>query len=185
MKKSVIVFRNDHAHKVCSVCWAQKFITAKQNNLCLRFSLLIFPAVSKEDLDEPVNHDYNVLEGPKETGDEVQVDERAKDRICDPDRTSEDSDLSLEPSKGLHIEDNPAYAKPWKAKEKPELPLETSDFLNIENNPTCSKPWRAKEDPEMPLKPSDFLNIENNPAYSTPWRTKTAESCLRKRAYSM
>lgn len=98
-----------------------------------------------------------MLEGPEETGDEVQVDERAKDGICDQDRTSEDSDLSLEPSKVLHMEDNPAYAKPWK----------------------------TKEDPEMPLEPSDFLNIENNPAYSKPWRTKTAEPCLRRRASSM
>ena len=123
------------------------------NNICHRFSLLIFPVVSNEDPSEPVNHDYNVLEGPEETG-----DERAKDSISrDPDRTSEESDLSLEASKILNMEDNPAYAKPWK----------------------------AKEDPELPHEPSDFLNIENNPAYSSPWRTKTAEPCLRGRAYSL
>ena len=117
---------------------------------------MIFPAVSNEDLTEPVNHDYNELEGPEETGDEV--DECAKDSISrDPDQTSEDSDLSLEPSKILNMEDNPAYAKPWK----------------------------TKEDPELPLEPSDFLSIEHNPLNSTPWKTKTAEPCLKRRAYSM
>ena len=117
---------------------------------------MIFPAVSNEDLTEPGNHDYNVLEGPGETGDEV--DERAKDSISrDPDQTSEDSDLSLEPSKILNMEDNPAYAKPW----------------------------RRKEDPDLPLEPSDFPNIEQNPLYSTPLKTKTAEPCLKRRAYSM
>ena len=119
--------------------------------------MLIFPAVSnEEDLTKPVNHDYNVLEGPGETGDEV--DERAKDSISrDPDQTSEDSDLSLEPSKILNMEDNPAYAKPWK----------------------------TKEDPDLPLEPSDILNIEHNPLYSTPLKAKTAEPCSRRRAYSM
>ena len=98
---------------------------------------MIFPAVSNEDFTEPGNHDYNVLEGPGETGDEV--DKRAKDSISrDPDQTSEDSDLSLEPSKILNMEDNPAYAKPWKTKEDPDLPLEPSDFLNIEHNPAYS-----------------------------------------------
>ena len=112
---------------------------------------MIFPAVSNEDLTEPDNHDYNVLEGPEETGDE-------KDSISrDPDQTSEDSDLSLEPSKILNMEDNPAYAKPWK----------------------------TKEDPELAPEPSDFLNIEHNPLYSTPWKTKTSESSLKRRAYSM
>lgn len=110
--------------------------------------------VSNEDLTEPVNHDYKELERPEETGDEV--DECAKDSISrDPDQTSEDSDSNLI----LFMEDNPAYAKPWK----------------------------VKEDPELPLEPSDFLNIENNLAYSTlppPWRSKTAEPCLRRRAYS-
>ena len=117
---------------------------------------MIFPAFSNEDHVEPVNHDYNVLEGPGETGDEV--DERLKDSISrDPDQTSEDSDLSLEPSKILNMEDNPAYAKPWK----------------------------AKGDTKLPLEPSDFLNIEHNPAYSTPWKTNTAEPCLKRRAYSL
>ena len=117
---------------------------------------MIFPAVSNEDLTEPGNHDYNVLEGPGETGDEV--DERVKDSISrDPDQTSEDSDLSLEPSKILNMEDNPAYAKPWK----------------------------TKEDPDLPLEPSDILNIEHNPLYSTPLKAKTPEPCSRRRAYSM
>ena len=155
-----------------------------QNYICFRFFLLNFPAVSNEDLREPANHDYKVLEGPEETGDEV--DERARDSISrDPDRTSVDSDLSLEASKILNMEDNPAYAKPWKAKEDPELPLEASDFLNIENNPAYSKPWKAQENPEIPHEPLDFHNIENNPASSTPWRAKTAEPCLRRRANSL
>lgn len=55
----------------------------------------------------------------------------------------------------------------------------------MEDNPAYAKPWKTKEDPEMPLEPSDFLNIENNPAYSKPWRTKTAEPWLRRRASSM
>ena len=108
---------------------------------------MIFPAASNQDLTVPVNHDYNVLEGPGDTGDE-------KDSISrDPDQTSEDSDLSLEPSKILNMEDNPAYAKPWKTKEDTELPLEKK--------------------------------IEHNPLNSTPWKTKTAEPCLKRRAYSM
>ena len=117
---------------------------------------MIFPAFANDYPAEPGNHDYNVLEGPGETGDEV--DERLKDSISrDPDQTSEDSDSSLEPSKILNMEDNPAYAKPWK----------------------------AKGDPELPLEPSDCLNIEHNPAYSTPWKTKTAEPCLKRRTYSL
>ena len=128
-----------------------------QNYLCLWLCLLIFPAVPYQDLSDPVNHNYHELEGQEETGDEV--DERAKDSLSrDPDRTSEDSDLTLEASKILHMEDNPAYAKPWKAKA---------------------------EDPELPHEPSDFLNIENNAVYSMPWRTKTAEPCLRRRTYSL
>ena len=100
----------------------------------------MFPAVSNEDFTEPVNHDYNVLEGPGETGDEV--DKHVKDSISrDPDQTSEDSDLSLEPSKILN---NPAYSKPWKTKEDPDLPLEPSDILNIEHNPLYSTPLKAK-----------------------------------------
>lgn len=123
---------------------------------CLRFSVLTFLAFANGDPAEPTNHDYNVLEGPGETGDEV--DERLKDSISrDPDQTSEDSDSSLEPSKIFNMEDNPAYAKPWK----------------------------AKGDPELALEPSDFLNIEHNPAYSTPWKTNTAEPCLKRRAYSL
>ena len=127
-----------------------------QSNLCLRFCLLIFPAVPHQNLSEPVNHNYHELEGPEETGDEV--DELAKDSISrDLDQTSEDSDLTPEASKILNMEDNPAYAKPWK----------------------------TKEDPELPHEPSDFLNIENNPAYSMPWRTKTAEPCFKRRTYSL
>ena len=125
----------------------------------VRVFLLTFSAVSNQEFSEPVNHDYDVLERPEETGN--QVDERAKDCISrDSDQTSGDSDLWLEPSKILHMEDNPVYAKPWKVKEDPELPLEPSDFHNIENTPAYS----------MPLMP---------------WRTKSAEPCSRKRAYSV
>lgn len=174
------------------------------------FPLLIFFAVLNEDPDEPVNHDYNVLEGPEETCDEA--DENSNDKIHDTDPTSEDLDLPIDPSNLLNIEDNPAYAKPWKAKGEPnlpepsevpnvednpacakpwkakgdpDLPNELSEFLNIEDNPAYAKPWKAKEDPDLPSEPSDFLNIENNPAYAKPWKTKAVEPCGRRRAYSM
>jgi len=55
----------------------------------------------------------------------------------------------------------------------------------MEDNPAYAKPWKAKEDPELPHEPSDFLNIENNAAYSMPWRTKMEEPCLRRRTYSL
>ena len=147
-------------------------------------TILIFPAVSNQDPDEPVNHDYNVLEEPGTACDEV--DERINDRIHDVDSTSEDPGLSLdEPSKFPNIEDNPAYAKPLDAKQDSDLNLEPSETLNIEDNPANAQPLDTKEDSDLNLEPSEFLKIEDNPAYAKPWNTKTVEPSVRKRAYSM
>ena len=174
----------------------------------LMFPLLIFFAVSNEDPDEPVNHDYNVLEGPEETCEEV--DEHTNDKIdreptsedsnlpiepsdflnmedntgvsAKPLNIKEDSDLPIEPSEFLNIEDNPAYAKP---KDDPDLPLEASEFRNVEDNPAYAKPWKTIEDPDLPIEPSEVLNIENNPAYAKPFRAKTSEPRVRRRTYSV
>ena len=176
----------------------------------LMFPLLIFFAVSNEDPDEAVNHDYNVLEGPEETCEEA--DEHANDKrdreptsedpnlpieqpdflnmednpgVTKPSNMKEDPDLPIDPSEFLNIEDNPTYAKPLKTTEDPELPLEPSEFLNAEDNPAYAKPWKTIEDPDLPIEPSEFLNIENNPAYVKPSWPKTCEPRVRRRAYSM
>ncbi|KAL9959603.1 hypothetical protein ACROYT_G032938 [Oculina patagonica] len=153
-------------------------------------------SVLNEDLDEPVNHDYNVLEGPEETCDEA--DEHTNDKIQDSDLTSEDLDLPVDPSNILNMEDNPGYAKPWKAKgeqklpdpseivnvednpdyaklsktkENPDLPNELSEFPNVEDNPSYAKPWKAKGELNLP-EPAEVLNIDDNPAYAKPWKAK-------------
>ena len=199
---------------------AGRFISLAQNKMLkylpsdrsfrLMLPLLIFFAVSNKDPDEPVNHDYNVLEGPEETCDEV--DEHTNDKIDreptseDPDlpidqsdfpkmeddpgvtkpsNIKEDSDLPIEPSKFLNIEDNPAYAKPLKTKDDPELPLEASELRNVEDNPAYAKPWKTIEDPDLLIEPSEFFNTENNPTYAKPFRAKTSEPRVRRRTYSM
>ena len=80
------------------------------------FSLVIFSTELDQDPDEPdepVDHDYNVLE-PGAPSDDVQ--ENPNDKFPDSDASSEDPDLSIDPSEIPNLENNPAYAFPWKTK---------------------------------------------------------------------
>ena len=133
-------------------------------------SFVIFFTVANEAPDEPMNHNYIVLEGPEETCDEVN--EYTKDKTPDMEPKTENVDLSAEPSEFLNMEDNPGYAKPLKAKKKSELPNELPEVLNVEDNPAYARPWKTKEDPDLPIEPSEVLNVEENSAYAKPCKRK-------------
>lgn len=75
------------------------------------FSLVIFSTELDQDPDEPVDHDYNVLE-PGAPSDDVQENPNPNDS----DASSEDPDLPTDPSEIPNLENNPAYAFPWKTK---------------------------------------------------------------------
>ena len=65
------------------------------------------PSESNQGLDEPVNHDYNVLEEPEQTCSEVDEDNNT---LCEPRPADENPEMPLEPTVFVNIENNPAYA---------------------------------------------------------------------------
>ena len=69
------------------------------------FSLVIFSTELDQDPDEPVDHDYNVLE-PEAAS--VDVQENPNDKVPDSDASSEDPDLPIDPSEIPNLENNPA-----------------------------------------------------------------------------
>ena len=63
--------------------------------------------------DEPVNHEYNILE-PETPSDDVQSD--MNETFPNSGSTDEEKDLPIHPSEIKSLENNPVYAFHWKKK---------------------------------------------------------------------
>ena len=91
-------------------------------NYSLSFSLC--SAEQNQEVDEPVTHDYNVLEKPEQTCSEMEED---NNKVSNPLSTEEDPEVLPEPSGFVNIEENPAYAVPWK-KSDSEAPARKRSY---------------------------------------------------------
>ena len=81
-------------------------------------------AEQNQEVDEPVTHDYNVLEKPEQTCSEMDED---NNKVSKPLTTEEDPEVLPEPSGFVNIEENPAYAVPWK-KNDSEAPARKRSY---------------------------------------------------------
>lgn len=75
----------------------------------------LFSSEANQGLNEPDNRDYKVLEEPEQLCSEVDEDNNSE-----PPPTGEDPEMLGEPSGFESMEDNPAYAVPWKKKDSGE-----------------------------------------------------------------
>ena len=87
----------------------------KSNIDSLVFFIFLFSSEANQGLNEPDNHDYNVLEEPEQLCSEV-----GEDNNSETPPTDEGPEMPGEPSGFVSMEDNPAYAVPWKKKDSEE-----------------------------------------------------------------
>ena len=93
----------------------QNTLSFKSNMDSLVFLLFFFSSEANQGLNESDNHDYNVLEAPEQLCSEVDEDNNSESPPTD-----EDPEMPGERSGFVSMEDNPAYAVPWKKKDSEE-----------------------------------------------------------------